>query len=456
MSKKELIENYVRKAHEKGVFTGTWLYAENGEIISKGAVGYRDPEDRLPMQEDSVFDLASVTKQFTAAAVMLLRRRGLLDLEDEITKFFPEIPFKGVTIRNLLTHTGGLPDYMDWVKQTAKEENRIPGNDIIVRFLCESGEEAEFAPGEGWEYSNTGYCLLAAIVEKVSGIKFEEFLEQNIFGPAGMASTHVYHRRKDGLTIDNLACGLVVEYGGDRFMLPDDSEHNDYVVPLDGVNGDGLVHSNIFDLFKWDRVLREGKLLTPDEQKLMYTPAKLANGEIAGDPDDEDGSEYGFGWFVENDPELGLIVCHSGGWPGYSTWYQRYIDSDRVLIVLRSRDTLDDRAYEAFYAGIKAIARGAEPEPINTVEDIMLKDPDKSGWESFCGKYEFDEDGIFRIDEVFMKDSELYAKLFLRGISYEERLYPLEEKVFTFKTSTDEITFEDGALILWEETHRKL
>ncbi|MBO4831652.1 MAG: beta-lactamase family protein, partial [Oscillospiraceae bacterium] len=115
MEKKTILDTLARDAFEKGGFNGTWLYAEHGEIVSKGAVGFSDLEDKVPLREDSLFDLASVSKQFTAAAVMLLRRRGLLSLEDEITRFFPEIPFKGVTVRHLLNHTGGLPDYMDWV-----------------------------------------------------------------------------------------------------------------------------------------------------------------------------------------------------------------------------------------------------------------------------------------------------------------------------------------------------
>ena len=157
MNKKAIIENCIREAHEKGGFTGTWLYAEKGVIVSKGAIGVNDPEKGTPVTEDMVFDLASVTKQFTAAAVLLLRRRGLLSLEDTITKFFPEVPFPGVAIRHLLTHTGGLPDYEEWVTGTATEEGTIPGNGIILRFLTESGGKAAFAPGEKWEYSNTGY-----------------------------------------------------------------------------------------------------------------------------------------------------------------------------------------------------------------------------------------------------------------------------------------------------------
>lgn len=169
MDKKTTIENLARASFEKGGINGAWLYAENGEIVSKGALGFRDPEDKQPLTEDSIFQLASVTKQFTAAAVMLARRQGLLDLDDEITKYFPEIPYPGVTVRHLLTHTSGIPDYFDdadWFIKIWKEEKRVPGNDEILRFLCETKAKPYFAPGEGLEYSNTGYNLLALLVER--------------------------------------------------------------------------------------------------------------------------------------------------------------------------------------------------------------------------------------------------------------------------------------------------
>ena len=236
MDKKIMLGNLARSAHEKGGFNGTWLYAEGGRIVSKGAVGFSDLEDKVPLREDSLFDLASISKQFTAAAVMLLRRRGSLALEDEVTKFFPEIPYKGVTIRHLLNHTGGLPDYMDWVDKTAKEEKTIPGNEVIVRFLCECGEKPSFAPGEQFEYSNTGYCLLAQIVETVAGVPFEDFLRDNIFEPAGMHATRVYHRRMEKITVPNLAWGLSLPLGSDRYTLPDDLPGESAVVTCDGAN----------------------------------------------------------------------------------------------------------------------------------------------------------------------------------------------------------------------------
>ncbi len=453
--KKTVMETLIRDAAEKAGFNGAWLYAEGGEIVSKGAVGFRDPDDREPVREDSVFDLASVSKQFTAAAVMLLRREGKLALDDEITRFFPEIPYRGIKIRHLLNHTGGLPDYMDWFGEQYRKENRILPNAAIVRFLCESGEEPVFAPGEQWEYSNTGYCLLAQIVEKISGVPFEDFLRKEIFEPAGMTATRVCHRRLDKCAIENLAMGLVLPLGGDRYMPADDDVSSSEVVTCDGANGDGLVHSNILDLFAWDRALREETVLTKEEQQLMYSPGKLNSGEISGDPEDEDGDAYGFGWFVENDPALGLIVCHSGGWPGYSSWYERFVDADRVLVILRCRDVRDERAYAAFYAGIKAIARGEAPAPIRSVEELAVPNPDKTGWAALCGNYDYTI-GTFRISEILMKNGTLYARASQGEAEYTLRLYPLGEKTFGIKDLDADLIFGDGTLTLYGQTGTKL
>ena len=114
MDKNTMMQALAREAHEKAQFTGTWLFAEKGKIVSKGAVGWQDPEDTVPLAAECVFDLASVSKNFAAAAILILRRRGLLSLDDDIRKFFPQIPYADVRVRNLLNHTGGLPDYMSW------------------------------------------------------------------------------------------------------------------------------------------------------------------------------------------------------------------------------------------------------------------------------------------------------------------------------------------------------
>ena len=458
MDKKELMENLARESCEKCGFNGAWLYAEKGEIVSKGAVGFRDPENTLPVTEDTIFQLASVSKQFTAAAVMLLLRDGLLGLEDTLSKFFPELTaYADVKVRHLLTHTGGVPDYFDdadWFISLWKEEKRVPGNDEILRFLRETELRPSFAPGEKFEYSNTGYNLLALLVERLSGIPYEEFLQKNIFEPAGMNSTRCCHIRRDGVPFENYARASVLEDG--RYIADVDSANVGSVTAFDGLNGDDYVYTNVLDMLTWDRALCEGRVLTPEEQRLMYTPGKLNSGEDSV-YDEDDGMAYGFGWAVIREEEFGLVVSHSGGMPGVSTWFERFIDADRVLVLLSNRDPGEYRAFSGFWKGAEKIVRDREPEPIRTIEDIALRDPDRSRWESFCGKYEPPEDDEFVVKEVFMKDGDLYAYAVTEDYGeFAFRLYPTGENEFSRRGGMLKLTFGDGCVMYDDFTCKKL
>ncbi|MBR2806261.1 MAG: beta-lactamase family protein [Oscillospiraceae bacterium] len=457
MDKNSMMHKLAVELNEKDGFNGAWLYAENGEIVSKGVLGFRDPEDTLPITEDTIFQLASISKTFTSTAVMLLMRQGILSPEDEITKFFPEIPYPGVTVRHLLNHTSGIPDYFDdadWFIKIWKEEKRVPGNNEILRFLCETKAKPYFAPGEGLHYSNTGYNLLALLVERLSGIQYEEFLRKNIFEPAGMSSTQCCHIRRDGVPFEKYAQATVFEDGNCMADI-DSAEYGD-VIAFDGLNGDDYVYTNIFDMLRWDRALREGKVLTPEEQKLMYTPGRLNNGEDAV-YDEGDGLGYGFGWAVGREEKFGLVVSHSGGMPGVATWFERFIDADRVLVILSCRDYQDVRAYLGYWDGMEAIARDQEPEPIITIENIAVKDPDKSKWESFCGKYEHPESADFIINEIFLKDGELYANAIDEdGDRMSFRLYAIGENEFGRKGGMLKLTFGDGCISFDGITCKKL
>lgn len=452
-----MMQTLARAAYEKGGSNGAWLYAEKGEIVSKGVVGFRDPAGTAPLTEDTIFQLASVSKQFTATAVMLAVRQGLLSLDDEITKYFPEIPYPGVTVRHLLSHTGGVPDYFDdedWFIDLWKKENRVPGNDEIVNFLCETELKAYFAPGEGLQYSNTGYNLLALLVERLSGVPYEEFLQKNIFEPAGMKDTRCCHIRRDGVPFENYAQATVMEDG--KFVADVDSEEYREVIAFDGLNGDDYVYTTLLDMFTWDRALREGKVLTLEEQQLMYTPMKLNSGEEAV-YDEEEGLGYGFGWGIGHEENFGLIVSHSGGMPGVLTWFERFIDADRVLVLLGNRDYTDARAFLSYLKGMEAVARDKAPEPVLSIEDIAVQDPDKSKWETFCGKYEHPEDADFVVDEIFLKDGELHANAVDEdGDGMTFRLYPLGENEFGRKGGMLTLTFGDGCLMFDEYTCRKL
>ena len=457
MDKHNLMKELACALNEKDCFNGAWLYAEKGEIVSKGVLGFRDPEDKLPITEDTIFQLASVSKTFTSAAVMLLMRQGLFSPEDEITKFFPEIPYPGVTVRHLLTHTSGIPDYFDdadWFIKIWKGEKRVPGNDEILRFLRETKAKPYFAPGEGLHYSNTGYNLLALLVERLSGVPYEEFLQKNIFEPAGMSSTRCCHIRRDGIPFENFARATVFE--DDKWVADIESAEEGDVVAFDGLNGDDYVYTNIFDMLRWDKALREGKVLTSEEQQIMYTPGRLNNGEDAV-YDEDDGLGYGFGWAVGHDEALGLVVSHSGGMPGVATWFERFLDADRVLVILSNRDYRDVRAYLGYWNGMEAIARDKEPEPIVSIEDIALKSVDKSKWESFCGKYEHPEDAEFLVDEVWMQDGELHARAIDEdGDEMTFRLYPIGENEFGRKGGMLKLTFSDDCVAYDDLTCKKL
>ena len=452
-----MIEKLAREAHEKGGFNGAWLYAEDGRIVSKGALGFRDAENQLPMREDTIFEMASITKMFTAAAVMLLVRDGRLGLDDEYVKYFPDYPYPGVTVRHLLTHTSGMPedfDTEDWVAPVLENERRIPPCGEILRFIRESGEELDCAPGERFEYTDVGYCLLANLVEKLSGEKFEDFLKKNIFEPAGMKDSGIYHTRRDGRPSDRFARNMVLEDG--KYVPSDVSERTrGYVVGSDGLNGCDYLYTTVFDMLAWDRALREEKVLTLGEQKEMYAPVRLNSSEEYAD---EDGEGYGFGWGIVNDEALGLIVRHSGGMPGLGTWFERFVDADRVLVFMNCREYTDARAYWGFEKSLEAVVRDGEPEPVVSVEEIAVKDPDKTNWESFCGKYEHpgDEDADFVIDEIFMRDGELYANAVIDGDEASFRLYPLGENAFGRKRGMLRLTFGDGCLMFDDFICRKL
>ncbi len=458
MDKHEMMQNLARAAYEKGGSNGAWLYAEKGEIVSKGVVGWRDPAGTIPLTEDTIFQLASVSKQFTATAVMLAARQGLLRLDDRLTQFFPELTaYEGVTIRHLLSHTSGIPDYFDdedWFIDLWKKEDRVPGNDEIVRFLCETKAEPYGVPDETLRYSNTGYNLLALLVERLSGVPYEEFLQKNIFEPAGMKNTRCCHIRRDGVPFENYAQATVIEDG--KFVADVDSAEYREVIAFDGLNGDDYVYTNIFDMLTWDRALREGKVLTKEEQALMYTPAKLNSGEDAV-YDEEKGLGYGFGWGIGHEEGFGLVVSHSGGMPGVLTWFERWIDADRVLVLLGNRDYVDARAFLSYLAGMEAVARDKEPEPVHSIEDVALKNPDTSGWDSFCGKYEHPEEADFIIEEVYRKDGDLWANAIDDdGDPLAFQLYPLGENEFGRKGGILKVTFGENCCTGDDKTYEKV
>jgi len=286
----------------------------SGKVLYRRGYGLADMEGHVAVTPATNFRLASVTKQFTAMAIMMLAERGKLSFDSPLTRFFPDYPAYGkqITVRNLLNHTSGLKAYEELMPagQTAQVKDR----DVLA--LLQQQSSGYFAPGSDWRYSNTGYAHLALIVEKASGMTFAAFLKKNIFGPLKMTGTVAF---EEGIsTVRNRAYGYS-EKGG-QFERTDQS-------PTSAVLGDGGIYSSVDDLFKWDQALYTTKLVSADTREQAWLPLVLPNGKQ---------THYGFGWEIGEWHGL-RTVRHGGSTIGFRTYILRVPDREFTVIVLINR-----------------------------------------------------------------------------------------------------------------------
>ena len=304
------------------------LVVRNGKAVFRRGYGVTDLRTMHPIDAGTNFRLASFTKQFTAACIMLLARDGKLHYDDHLTDFFPEFPAYGktITVRNLLNHTSGLEDYEELMMK--EHPNTLPEkvpqiHDTEVLKLLEQQTSTKFPPSSKWEYSNSGYAVLAMIVEKVSGKPFGQFLQERIFTPLKMTNTLAYEKGKN--EVAHRAYGHTKT--DNRWQETDQS-------PTSAVLGDGGIYSSIDDLEKWDRALRLHTLLTADEMKPALTPVQPTDGLAMFD--DGKPTHYGFGWFLSpyHDHKR---MSHDGSTIGFLTTIQRFPDDRLTIIVLANR-----------------------------------------------------------------------------------------------------------------------
>lgn len=311
------------------IFNGNLLVAKKGKIIYQKSFGFADYYSERLLNDSSVFELASISKQFTAMGILILIERGQMQLTDSLRQYFPELPYKGISINHLLTHTSGLPDYEKTMTEKW-DHSKIAFNNDMINFLIIEKLPIHFNPGEKCEYSNTGYALLASIIEKVSGKSYKDFMAENIFRPLKMSHSLVYNmRRSSNEKIPNYAYGFVFSDSLNRYVLPDSLPKYQVVYFLDGIQGDGCVNSTTGDLLKWDRALKNCTLVTKETITKMLTPHALL--------DTMNKIYYGYGLMIGKD-DLGSFIAHSGGWPGYSTYYLHYPNKDISLFVLSNNE----------------------------------------------------------------------------------------------------------------------
>jgi len=309
------------------------LVVKDGRAVFERGYGVTDLRTKRGIDGRTNFRLASVTKPFTAAAVILLAQDGKLGYEDSLTDIFLDFPEYGraITIRHLLNHTSGLPDYEDLMPSAdpTLPIEQVQIKDAGVLDLLKRQNSGKFAPDTRWAYSNSGYVLLGLVVEKASGRPFAEFLRDRIFAPLKMTGTVAYEHSKND--VPNRAFGHSND--GGRWRETDQS-------PTSATLGDGGVYSSLSDLLRWDEALRRHALLSEAQMRLALTPVRVPEGP----PAEPDGSpaDYGFGWFLN--PWKGHArMWHYGETVGFRTAIQRFSDDGLTVVVLCNRTDLDAR-----------------------------------------------------------------------------------------------------------------
>lgn len=305
------VADYVKGEMERQHIPGlALLVTRDGEIIRSEGFGLANVELQVPVKSETIFQSGSVGKQFTATAVMMLVEAGKIGLNDPLTKYFPEAPpsWKNVTVRELLSHTGGFSDYpknfnfrKDWTEpQLIKLVESIP---------------LAYPPGTKWEYSNLGYLTLGILIHRVSGEFYGDFLQERIFRPLEMQTTRVI---SEADIIPNRAARYRLVKG--------ELKNQEWVAPAMNTTADGSLYFSIVDLSKWDSALYEGKLLKRSSFDLMWTPMKLKNGQ-------PNKAGYGFGWFIE-ERNGHRCIHHDGSWQGFETAIDRYVDDHLSVVAL--------------------------------------------------------------------------------------------------------------------------
>ena len=298
------------------------LVLKGGKVFFEKGYGVRDLRGMGRIGTGTNFRLASFSKQFTAMAAMIAIKDKRFTYESRLTDFFPDFPAWGktITVRHLLNHTSGLPDYEDLMGQNWSAEKQITDQEVLE--LLKKEKEPKFAPGASFSYSNSGYVVLGLIIAQKGYEPFPDFLKRHIFEPLRMKNTVAYVRGTNN--VSSRAYGHVVRDG--KFIEADQSSTS-------GTLGDGGIYSNLDDLAKWDEALRQNRLVSKSEFAAALIPVRLNNGTMPR-------YSYGFGWYL--DPHRGRPrMWHTGETLGFRTVIERFPEEDLTIIVLANRTDLD-------------------------------------------------------------------------------------------------------------------
>jgi CubicO group peptidase (beta-lactamase class C family) len=317
----------------------------DGKIVKAQGYGLSNIELDVPVSPQTIFQSGSVGKQFTATGIMMLVEEGKVGLDDKVAKYFPGAPdsWKKVTVRNLLTHTSGIKDYTDKnfdYRRDYTEEDLLK----ILQTL-----PFDFAPGDKWSYSNSGYMLLGILIHKVTGKFYGDFLQERIFGPLGMTTTRIISEQD---IVPNRAAGYRLVKGVIK--------NQEWVSPSLNTTADGALYFTVLDLANWDAALYTEKLIKQTSLDEMWTPVKLNDGKTY---------PYGFGWRV-HEMNGHRLIEHGGSWQGFTTGISRYVGDKLTVVALCNLDSRHARPEEIIHgvAGLYVPAL-TPPPPAKPIED---------------------------------------------------------------------------------------
>jgi CubicO group peptidase (beta-lactamase class C family) len=387
-----------------GQFMGTVLVAEDGKLLINKGYGMADLAQKTPNDPRTKFRLGSVTKQFTAACILLLEERGKLKVDDPVKKYLPDAPaaWDSITIFNLLTHTSGIPNFTSFPDYRSTEGTPTTPEQLVARF---KDKPLDFAPGTAWNYSNSGYVLLGYLIERLSGAPYARFVEDNLFTPLGMkasgydSSTAKIARHATGYTLG--PNGPVV------------ATYIDMSIPFSA----GALYSTTGDLLIWQRALYSGKVLKPESLKKMTTPFK---------------NNYAFGLGVRPGPNGSEIFSHNGGIEGFNT-HLAYVTADKLTVVVLAN--LNGPAADEIGDDLRKVAEG---EQVTLISDRVQKALSLDALQRVSGHYATPEGIVYTLSP---KGDHLLSQ----GAGQSLELYPESDTEFFARTVDAQVLFENDA-----------
>ncbi len=328
------ISYVIDSTYKQSPFYGNLLITKNGKTIFEKSYGNADAVNGVKLTSDNSFQVASISKQFTAYGILLLHAKGALNYDDKVSRYIPGFPYDNITIRHLLTHTSGLPDFWDGIRPYL-DTTKANGNKEVLEYLIKHKMPLQFEPGSQLAYADIGYDFLANIIENRSYVNYQEFMEQNIFKPLKMKNTYAY-MVTDIRKIKNkhLAKGHV--YQGGKFEYAHTQPKYNFVYYLGDFYGDGSVVTSARDLARWDRALKNYTLLPAYIQDKAFKENEYSGQIVRPKSSPEVG--YGFGWFIKNISGK-RVYYHTGGHPGNVHVIYRIPEKDMAFIFLSNAET---------------------------------------------------------------------------------------------------------------------